>query len=289
MKNLLKKLLFSIALVLLFCASSPAETSVWKVEKGKSMIFLGGTCHLLRPSDFPLPPEFDRAYRASDLLVFEVDPSEFNNLSTQQKLMSKALYTDGSTLDQHLSPQTYERLKRYCEDNGIPVELLRKFKPSVLAVMMEAAELAKLNATSEGVDLHFYHQAKRDGKAVKGLETIDEQIGFIAEMGRGDEDGFVRHALQEVASMGPFYESLVAAWKQGNTERIHKLMIADFQNTPKLYKSMLTDRNENWLPRIDAYGQTPQKEFFLVGIGHLVGPDGILASLRRKGYKVEKF
>jgi len=285
----MKRILLEIFLAILLCSAASAQTSVWKIEKGPSVFFLGGTCHLLRPSDFPLPPEFDRAYRASDLLVFETDLRELNSPETQRKLMSKTLYSDGSTLDQHLSPQTYERLKRYCEDNGIPVELLRKFKPSVLAVMMEAAELAKLNATSEGVDLHFYHQAKRDGKAVKGLETIDEQIGFIAEMGRGDEDGFVRHALQEVASMGPFYESLVAAWKQGNTERIHKLMIADFQNTPKLYKSMLTDRNENWLPRIDAYGQTPQKEFFLVGIGHLVGPDGILASLRRKGYKVEKF
>jgi len=285
----MKRIVLEIFLAILLCSTASAQTSVWKIEKGPTVFFLGGTCHLLRPSDFPLPPEFDRAYRASDLLVFETDLRQLNSPETQRKLMSKALYTDGSTLDQHLSPRTYERLKRYCGDNGIPVELLRKFKPSILAVMMEAAELAKLNATSEGVDLHFYRQAKRDGKAVKGLETVDEQIALLADMGREDEDGFVRHALQEVASMGPFYESLVAAWKQGDTERLHELLIADFQKTPELYKSLLTDRNENWLPKIDAYGQTPQKEFFLVGIGHLVGPDGILASLRRKGYKVETF
>jgi len=288
MKNLLKKLLFSIALVLLFCASSPAETSVWKVEKGKSMIFLGGTCHLLRPSDFPLPPEFDRAYRASDLLVFEVDPSEFNNLSTQQKLMSKALYTDGSTLDQHLSPQTYQLLKEYCAANGIPLETLKKFKPSILAVMLEAIELAKLNATQEGVDLFFYSLAKRDGKVVEGLETVDEQIDFIAEMGQGDEDGFVTHTLKDLKSLRQFYESLVDAWKRGDTVKLNDLMTADLKKTPKLYKKLLTDRNQSWLPLIDAYSQTPRKEFILVGVGHLVGPDGILEALRKRGYKVEK-
>jgi uncharacterized protein YbaP (TraB family) len=39
---------------------------------------------------------------------------------------------------------------------------------------------------------------------------------------------------------------------------------------------------------IDAYQKTLEKEFILVGAGHLVGPDGIVKALRKKGYKVEK-
>ncbi len=284
----MKKIFLGICLVLLFCSSSPAETSVWKIERGNSVLFLGGTCHILRPSDFPLPPEFDKAYRAADLLVFEADPSEFNSPATQSKLMSKAMYTDGSTLENHLSPQTYQRLKEYCTANGIPLELLKKFKPSILSVMMEAIELAKLNATQEGVDLHYYTRAKQDGKVVEGLETVDEQIAFIAEMGLGNEEEFVNLTLNEMKSIRQFYESLVDAWKRGDTERLNELLIADLQKTPELYKRLLTDRNSNWLPRIDAYSQTPRIEFLLVGIGHLVGPDGILEALRQKGYKVEK-
>ena len=39
---------------------------------------------------------------------------------------------------------------------------------------------------------------------------------------------------------------------------------------------------------IDAYQKTPEKEFILVGVGHLVGSEGIIAALKKKGYEVNK-
>ncbi len=284
----MRKILLSIILVLLFCTQSLAESSVWKIQKGESVMYLGGTCHLLRQSDFPLPAEFDKAYRESDIVVFETDLGEFNNPSAQAKLMSKAMYNDGSTVDKHLSSQTYKLLSGYCEANGIPLGALKQFKPSMIVVMMEAVELAKLNVTQEGVDTFFYKLAKRDKKIVEGLETVDEQISYLAGMGEGNEDAFVRYTIEDFKSIERQYESLVGAWKKGDTRRIYDLMVGDLKEMPKLYKELLTDRNKNWLPLIEAYQKTPQKRFILVGVGHLVGPDGILEALRRKGYKVEK-
>jgi uncharacterized protein YbaP (TraB family) len=284
----MRKILLSIILVLLFCTQSLAESSVWKIQKGDSVIYLGGTCHLLRHSDFPLPAEFDKAYRESDSVVFETDLGEFNNLSAQQKLMSKTMYNDGSTVDKHLSSQTYKLLSDYCDANGIPLEALKKFKPPMIVVTIEAVELAKLNVMQEGVDTYFYKLAKRDKKIVEGLETIDEQIDFLAGMGEGNEDAFVRYTIEDFKSIQQQYESLVGAWKKGDTRRLYDLMVADLKEMPKLYKTLLTDRNKKWLPMIESYQKTGQKKFILVGVGHLVGPDGILEVLRQKGYKVEK-
>jgi uncharacterized protein len=284
----MRKILLSIILVLLFCTQSLAESSVWKVQKGESVMYLGGTCHLLRQSDFPLPAEFDTAYRESDVVVFETDLGEFNNPSAQAKLMSKAMYNDGSTVDKHLSSQTYKLLSEYCVVNGIPLGALKQFRPSMIVVMMEAVELAKLNVTQEGVDTFFYKLAKRDKKIVEGLETVDEQINYLAGMGEGNEDAFVRYTIEDFKSIKQQYESLVGAWKKGDTKSLYDLMVADLKKMPKLYKELLTDRNKNWLPLIYAYQKTPQKRFILVGVGHLVGPDGILEALRQKGYKVEK-
>ncbi len=284
----MRKILLSISLVLLFCTQSLAESSVWKIQKGESVMYLGGTCHLLRQSDFPLPAEFDKAYRASDIVVFETDLGGFNNPSAQAELMSKSMYNDGSTVDKHLSPQTYKLLSDYCNANGIPLEALKQFKPSMIVVMMEAVELAKLNVTQEGVDSYFYKLAKRDKKIVEGLETVDEQINFLAAMGEGNEDAFVRYTIEDFKSIKKQYESLVDAWKKGDTRKLYDLMVADLKEMPKLYKELLSDRNKNWLPVIEAYQKTPQKRFVLVGVGHLVGPDGILEALRKKGYEVEK-
>lgn len=99
----MKKIFLNIALVMLICTQAWAESSVWKIQKDNSVMYLGGTFHLLRPSDFPLPPEFAEAYQASDLLVFETDLGKFNEPSAQEKLLAKAVYADGSTIDQHLS------------------------------------------------------------------------------------------------------------------------------------------------------------------------------------------
>ena len=50
-----------------------ADTSVWKVTSGDNTIYLGGTVHLLRSSDFPLPEEYEQSYQASSEIYFEID------------------------------------------------------------------------------------------------------------------------------------------------------------------------------------------------------------------------
>jgi uncharacterized protein len=285
----MKKSILSIILVLVIFTQSFAESSVWKLQKGGSVIYLGGTCHLLRRSDFPLPTEFDTAYRASDILVFETDIDKFNNPTTQQELILKAMYADGSTIDRHLTSKTYNLLKEYCASKGIPLEGLKQFKPSIIAVTMATTELAQIGVTQEGVDTYFYKLATRDNKQVEVLETVEEQIRFIVGMGKGNEDAFITHAINDMKSVKRQYESLVNAWEKGDAKKLNDLMVSELKtNFPKVYKELLTDRNENWLPMIDVYQETPQIEFILVGVGHLVGPAGIVEALRQKGYTIEK-
>jgi uncharacterized protein YbaP (TraB family) len=285
----MKRIMLSIALVVSVCTWASAESSVWKAQKDSSVIYLGGTCHLLRQSEFPLPPEFDKAYKASDLLIFETDLGKLQDPSTQQQLMAKAMYTDGSTIDKHLSSQVYSMLSKYCASNSIPVEALKQFKPSIVVVTLTSMELMKLGVTQEGVDLFFHKLATKDKKVVEKLETVEEQINFIVEMGKGAEDTFVTHSLSEMKNIKRDYEALVSAWKTGNAKKLSELIIADLKaKTPKIYKQLIADRNENWLPIIKDYQKTPEKEFILVGVGHLVGQDGIIKALRKDGYKVEK-
>jgi len=285
----MKKILITISMVLLICTQSMADSSVWKLQKGESVLYLGGTFHLLRQSDFPLPREFHTAYGASEIVVLETDIGKLKDPSTQQVLIAKAMYTDGSTIENHLSSQTYTLLNDYCAANGIPLEAIKQFKPSMVIVTITALELAKLGVTQEGVDTFFYEMAIRENKVVEGLETIEEQINFIVNMGKGIEDAFVTHSIRDLKSIKQQYEKMVKAWKKGDVEELNDLLVAQIKTkTPKLYKELIIDRNENWLPMIEAYQKTPQKEFILVGAGHLVGPDGILKALRQKGYKVGK-
>jgi uncharacterized protein YbaP (TraB family) len=276
-------------MVLFVCTWALAESSVWKVQKDKSVMYLGATCHILRETDYPLPPEFDKAYKASEIVVFETDIGKLQDPSVQQKLLAQAIYADGSTVDKHLSAQAYGELSAYCKSNSIPLETFKRFKPSMLIEMLTAMEFMKLGVTQQGVDLFFYGLASKDQKIVEGLETVEEQIDCIASMADGNEDDFVTYSINDMKNIKQQFEILANAWRKGDAEKLDELMVTELKTKlPKLYKKLVIDRNNKWFPLIEAYMNTPQTEFILVGAGHLVGPEGIIALLKKKGYSVEK-
>ncbi len=284
----MRKSLFVIFVFLLTASQALATSSVWKIQKGTSVFYLGGTCHLLRPTDFPPPKEFFQAFKASSIIVFETDIGKLKEPSMQQKMMREASYTDGSTLKNHISAATYQRLKQYCASHHIPLDRLMQYKPSILAFTITFVELAKLGVTPEGVDTYFYQLAQHDGKKVEGLETVERQIQLVANMGQGNQDSFLLHTLEDMKSTAKRYDSMVDAWKKGDVAKLDASMIEDFRSqTPKLYRQLLVYRNRKWLPRIEALAKTPQTEFILVGVAHLVGPDGLLQALQRQGYTIE--
>ena len=285
----MKRVIVSIVLVLFVCTWASAESSVWKAQKDNSIIYLGGTFHILRETDYPLPPEFDKAYKASEIVVFETDIGKLQDPATQQKLLAKAMYADGSTIDKHLSAKAYGELSAYCEANGIPLMAFSQFKPSMLMVTLTLMEFMKLGVTQQGVDMFFYELANKDKKVVEGLETVDEQINYVVSMADGNEDEFVTYSLKDLKTIKQQFKTLANAWRKGDAGKLDELMVAELKTQqPKLYKKLITDRNRNWLPLIDANQKTPRTKFVLVGVGHLVGPDGIIEALKKKGYKVDK-
>jgi len=285
----MKSLVMSVALALLLCTWAGAESSVWKIQKGTSVMYLGGTSHILRESDFPLPPEFSRAYKASKLLVFETDVAKIKDPATQQKLLTRATYADGSTIDKHLSAQAYSELSAFCQENGIPLAAVNRFRPALLISALTVMELAKAGVNQQGVDHFFYNQAIKDKKAVAGLETVDEQIEYIVTMADGHEDEFVTFSIKDMKSVTAQFAALAAAWRAGDTKKLDELMVADLKTRhPDLYRKLITDRNQNWLPMIDGFQKSSKTTFILVGVAHLVGPDGLIESLKKLGYTVDK-
>lgn len=284
----MKRPIVTLMLILLLCGRAWGESSVWKVSKGNSTIYLGGTCHVLRESDYPLPPEFDRAYRASQTLVFETDIAMLQDGAVQQQMLARSRYADGSTIEKHLSGRTYAELSAYCRANGIPLEALGSLKPSMLMVTLTVMELMKLGVTQQGVDTHFHRLATRDGKDVEGLETVEQQIEYVVTMADGMEDEFVSHSLRDLASLREKFDRLAAAWRRGNLALLNELTVAELARQPALYRKLITERNRNWLALIDSYRKSPRTEFILVGVAHLAGPDGIIHSLRKRGYRVEQ-
>ena len=264
-----------------------ADSAVWQITSGLNSVYLGGTVHLLRPSDYPLPQEYEQAYQNSSQIYFETDLSAMSDLSVQTQMLQQLTYQDGRSLKGVLSNEAYAALSDYIEEAGVPLMMMEKFKPGMVVSMLQVMEFQRIGFTPEGVDAYFNTRAISDSKSIGQLETVMEQIGFLASMGEGNESEFILLSLRDLEETADLMDGMIAAWRLGNNSELADLFINEMKNeAPELYNSLLRQRNLNWIPQIDQMLKDNDTEFVLVGAAHLVGDEGLLKLLELKGYQV---
>ena len=282
-------LLSCLVVMLALADAASARTFAWKVTGKGGAIYLVGSIHVLTPDFYPLNPALEAAYKDSDLLVEEVDMAELLDPSSQMAALSRGMLTGDQTLDKLLSPATLALVKKATGELGAPGGPLMRFKQWMLAIALQGLELQKVGFDPElGLDKHFYDRAKEQGKAVQGLETADYQISRFDTMTMEQQDRMLAQTLREldteIASVG----KLTAAWKTGDAPAVERIVLADLKSDPQMYQRLLVERNKNWMPKIEVLFARPGRALVVVGAAHLVGPDGVLATLRAKGYTVEQ-
>ncbi len=128
-----------------------------------------------------------------------------------------------------------------------------------------------------------------DRKLIAALEAPQEQIDFIRSMGEGEEDALIIHTLEELEDMPALMEAMKKTWREGDTRGFEAVALDPWKDQfPGLYRSLLLDRNLDWIPDIETMLTTREIELVLVGALHLVGEDGLLAMLEQRGYRVEQ-
>eukprot|EP00752_Nemacystus_decipiens_P018827 g16883.t1 len=243
--------------------------------------------HILTAADFPLPPEYDEAYAQADTIYLETDIGAMSSPGFMTKSMAAMSYSDGRTLQSVLEPDTYQQLNQYLSTKGMPIMMLNGFTAGGVSLTITVLELQSLGYTNAGVDQHFYEKAKADGKTLGYFETVDEQLAFIADLGEGNENEIVLYTLTDIARLPELFGAMKTAWLTGDMDTLFEHMIADMKSQfPDAYNSLFLNRNNAWMPDIEAMLQTGEVEFVLVGAAHMAGADGLLDQLSAKGYKI---
>ena len=280
--------LIIFSLILSF--TSHAETSIWQVSNGQNTVYLGGTFHMLKPDDYPLPQGFLDVYEKVEWLVFETDITQLDTEKFQQKFIKAMTLSNGQILADQLSPQAYAGLIRYAAKNNMDTGRLQHFRPQMIGLIISLKELKKFGLTAEGVDNFMGNKALSDEKKITELESIDEQINYIASMGKGNESALILQTLDDIKDFSNDLTIMKDAWRSGNRKALFETGIQPMmENYPKIYQSLLVDRNNNWLPKIERLIEQPKEKFILVGALHLIGKDGLLQQLKKRGYQVQRY
>jgi uncharacterized protein YbaP (TraB family) len=284
------KLLSTLITVLLsISAWTVNSAAVYKVSKGDDVVYVGGTIHLLTEADFPLAASYENAYELADELVFETDIAAFSDPSIQMKMAPVMLQKAGETLSAQLSDETSAALTQYLTERGLPVAQFEALSATGVMLTLTIMEFQAKGFLAEGVDAYYHAKGTESGKAIAWLESVDTQIAVLDSFDNGDPDALIAYTLSEMERSSEMITSLHDAWKAGDLKALQQSGMEEMKRDfPEVYKTLMVDRNNAWMPQIEAMFGDDNIEYVLVGALHLAGADGILEMLEAKGYKVER-
>lgn len=281
---------FIFACVLL-ASSAFAETSLYEISKGEHKIFLGGTIHVLRNSDYPLPVEFEQAYARAQILVLETDLQKSNSSEFSQRFAETFMYRNGKNLAQDLQPKLWQALQAYADKSQFPLDQMNMFKAVFVSLSISLAEMQKRGyGLGQGVDMYFFQKANQAQKPVQELESTDDILQHMQALADLDANQVISAALRDVKKMDEALGVALRYWRAGELEKLDKALATDMRKeTPAVYQRLLVDRNNAWLPKIEKLITTKETELILVGALHLSGKEGLLNQLKARGYAVKPF
>ncbi len=279
------KFLFLIAVFIAGCAHA---ASVFKVTKNDNTVYIGGTFHLLTPSDYPLPKAFNVAYNASNEIYFETDIAATQSPEFAQQMMSVILSPEGKTLKDELTQATFQRVEEYINERGLDINQFLPMNATGLMLTITLMEYQSRGFIAVGVDEHFFKKAQADNKKMGWFESVEEQLAVLDSFDSGDPDGLVNYTLNEIDKVDELIKGLHASWRTGNMQKLTKLGLDSFSEYPDLHQVLLSNRNNHWMEKILPFFENESVEFVLVGALHLPGRDGLLTQLEAQGFTIEQ-
>lgn len=294
-----------------YLADEDSKGFFWRVSGGECDVYLLGSVHLADGSIYPFSKAIEEAFEASENLVVEVDMTAIGE-EEMIYLSEKGTLSDGSTIKDYISEETYVLYKDVCEAFGLPALYYDLWQPweawrQLQALMMlaggESAE-AQIDALL-GMDMRYMLRAVADGKNIVELESFKFQIDLLSSFSPELQEvlltgilmSFNQEAETTEAQTEAMYSALLALIeivKNGDEKALGAALSVDveFENPLDIeyYEKFITDRDKGMAEGIDELLQDGSNGdyFVIVGAAHMINKKGIVALLKDMGYTVER-
>src|SRR5690554_4710223 len=282
MKNLILLLTsFIFAVHFGIAQDTPTSSLLWEVtgKKVKSPSYIFGTMHLIPNDDFLFPETLKEKVQGSDILVMEI-----GGLSEQMKAMQLMMLDTGTMFD-YFNKEQLDSLFTYTETElGFDEAKMRmafgKMKPFVLLQLFTKDAFGE---NPQSYEMSLEKIAKANEIEVLGLETVEEQIGFIDNLSSKEQVDMIMEALRSGDTGEIEMRKLIEVYLSQDIDEIHKYATTSDMSSPEFEEDFLNKRNKNWIAPIQKIIKK-NKAFIAVGAAHLGGPQGVIELLKAEGY-----
>ncbi len=265
-----------------------ADPPLWRVIGAHAEVDLFGSIHLLSDATQWKTPALAAELAKADAVWFEIPLGAGAQTDAVALMQAKGTLPAGQTLSALLPPALEARVVALAQREGLPPEALEHMKPWLVELELEL--------------LFFEHQGARQNLGVEpqidaavrpeadrgAFETLADQVSMLSSDPIPEQVASLKQTLDDIDTDPQIFARMADAWRRGDTGALVREVIVPMRKEDEtLYRRLLVDRNRRFAARIEQMAQGHQRIFVVVGVGHLVGPDGVPALLRRDGLKVE--
>ncbi|GMG95446.1 TraB/GumN family protein [Tepidimicrobium xylanilyticum] len=281
-----------------------AKGLAWKVEHNGNTVYLLGSIHAGNSLIYPINDKLKEAFYESDALLVEANILNMGN--QLEGFIELITYQDGTTLKDHISEKTYQKLLQVSEIYGMPIELFEEFKPWSIAITLETLSMTDIDNVDGnlpsailGIDLYFMSHAQIIQMPIIELEGLSHQSDLFDNLSSEFQDQYLNKVLDNILNPSDDHldsvellEEWLNQWKDGDIEGFTESYLKNAVDTEDEISNMLFgERDRNMAEKIIDLLESEEKGtyFVVVGAGHFVVPDTIIYQLKDKGYNVEVF
>lgn len=286
------KALLVMALTAVIATAAHSQL-LWKVTDNNSgkTSYVFGTHHFAPLSMLDSIKGLDAALQNADKVYGELDMQAAMDPSALMGMQQMMMAPADSTIDKVLTTKQLADLNmawaKYGTDQ-IPLNALYVLKPAglstQLAALMSAKVLPDINV-GQGIDNELQVRARKAGKQVAGLETMEFQTNMLLGDPISKQAEDLVETIEDIDAEAVKLVRLTNAYLAQNYKDIETICAESVLKNPESAEKMIISRNNNWMKQLQPEMKNTNL-LVVVGAGHLVGDKGILNQLKQAGYTV---
>ena len=160
--------------------------------------------------------------------------------------------------------------------------MFEKVKPFVL---MGPLFSSLLDCQPQSYETALVELAGKQQSEVIGIETLEEQMAIFDTIPYKDQVKMILMMIDSLPQARKEFRSMVGLYKSQNINELYRMTLQSDFGMEGNEEVMLFSRNKKWIPRMRKI-MTSKPTFFAVGAAHLGGEKGVIALLRKEGYKL---
>src|SRR5688572_7527137 len=266
-----------------------AEPAMWVVKDADSTIYLLGTFHLIKPDMNWRSDKIDAAFKDSDELWLEATVD--GGYAQLQDLVLRYGFDRKQPLSSKLSGEDWTKTQSAATRAGLPGAAIEQMRPWLAGLALTVVPMVKDGyAYEKGADMQLERDAKASNKIIKTFETPEQQVQFFAGLSEEAEVAFLMQSVEMMTATSQYVDQMANAWISGDSKALDGMVLATMKaGSPELYDALIVRRNLDWCDQIAGIMNGAGTSFVAVGAGHLVGDQGVPATLTERGFTVTPY